>query len=108
MQVLWSEPDAEFTARSVSDALGTHAYTTIATILDRLDQKGIVTRHPEGRVHRYRANGSQAALSAMLMREALAVTSDPDSALDHFVRVLSGSEAESLGAALRRRARASR
>src|SRR5580704_7687331 len=57
MNALW--PLEEATVKQVQESLATkrpRAYTTIMTILDRLAQKGIVTRRKSGRAYLYRAN----------------------------------------------------
>ena len=42
----------------MAEQLPDYAYTTIATVLDRLSRKGKVRRTVEGRVHLYRATGT--------------------------------------------------
>src|ERR1700675_510062 len=57
MSALW--PLGEGTVRDIHRQLGIsrrRAYTTIMTIMDRLAQKGIVTRRKVGRAYLYRAN----------------------------------------------------
>lgn len=57
LSVLW--PRGESTVREIHGALAAtrpRAYTTVMTIMDRLSQKGIVTRYKSGRAFRYRAN----------------------------------------------------
>jgi BlaI family penicillinase repressor len=57
MNALW--PLGEATVKQVQESLAAkrpRAYTTIMTILDRLAQKGIVTRRKAGRAYLYRAN----------------------------------------------------
>ena len=57
MNALW--PLEEATVRQVQEALSSRrprAYTTIMTILDRMAQKGVVTRRKVGRTYVYRAN----------------------------------------------------
>jgi BlaI family transcriptional regulator, penicillinase repressor len=57
MNALW--PLEEATVRQVQEALAARrprAYTTIMTILDRLAQKGIVSRRKVGRAYAYVAN----------------------------------------------------
>jgi BlaI family penicillinase repressor len=95
MNALW--PLGEATVKQVRESLAEkrpRAYTTIMTILDRLAQKGIVTRRKAGRAYLYRANlqssdaqesavdqvvagffgGSREALAAHLAGEASGVT----------------------------------
>jgi predicted transcriptional regulator len=57
LSVLW--PLGESTVRDIHRALAAsrpRAYTTIMTIMDRLAQKGIVTRRKVGRAFRYQAS----------------------------------------------------
>jgi BlaI family transcriptional regulator, penicillinase repressor len=57
MSALW--PMGEGTVRDIHRELSVsrkRAYTTVLTIMDRLSQKGIVTRHKAGRAYLYRAN----------------------------------------------------
>jgi len=57
MSALWAM--GEGTVRDILDKLAVarpRAYTTVLTIMDRLAQKGIVTRRKLGRAYRYRAN----------------------------------------------------
>ena len=49
MDILWEEPEGERTVRSVADVLPEYAYTTVATVLERLSQKGLVRRRKVGR-----------------------------------------------------------
>jgi predicted transcriptional regulator len=57
LRVLW--PRGEGTVRDIRDALAAsrpRAYTTIMTIMDRMAQKGIVTRRKSGRAWLYLPN----------------------------------------------------
>ena len=102
MDLLWEDLDRELTGRDVADALPGYAYTTVATILDRLVQKGMVNRRMEGRAIRFSTTGSQADHTAELMHETLVVAGDIDSALVRFAETLSRSETEVLRRALDR------
>lgn len=52
MEVLWARGSA--TVAEVRDALKDEmAYTTVLTVLRRLEEKGYVTHEEEGRAHRY-------------------------------------------------------
>ncbi len=96
MGILWEAPEHELTGRDVADVLSENAYTTVATVLDRLVRKGLVRRRMDGRKIRFSAVGSQGAHAAVLMRQAMAVGPDPDAALISFARTLSSSEAATL------------
>src|SRR5580698_5482791 len=82
--------------RQVADALPDCAYTTVATVLDRLARKGLIRRRMEGRTIRFMATGSGATHTAVLMHKALEEASDPDAALVRFAETISASEAAAL------------
>jgi predicted transcriptional regulator len=105
MDALWAEPRPEVTARHVTNALGKYAYTTVATVLDRLVHKGLVQRRMDGRIIRFTAIGTRGAHTAVLMHEALAKDEDPDVALAQFAGTLSAAEATVLRRALDSRSR---
>ena len=68
---LWRHGDG-LTAAETQEALGLLlAYTTVATILVRLHDKGFVERTSEGRGYRYRALVSPEELVAQRMHRAL-------------------------------------
>lgn len=96
MDVLWEDPGRDLTGRDVADALPDYAYTTVATVLDRLGQKGLVSRRMDRRTIRFSATGTREEHTAELMHETLVVTGDPDSALVRFAKTLSSSEADVL------------
>jgi predicted transcriptional regulator len=102
MDVLWEDPHREFTGRDVAGALPEYAYTTLATVLDRLVHKGLVRRRMDGRVIRFTAIGTRSTHTAVLMYQALAVGGDPDpdAALVRFAETLTASEATVLRQAL--------
>jgi len=106
MEVLWAadaaRPDTELTGRDVAAALPHHAYTTVLTVLDRLERKGLVRRSKAERTHRYAPAAAREAYIAELMREALGSTTEPDAALARFVSTVSPDEARVLRAALDR------
>ncbi|MGO9559116.1 MAG: BlaI/MecI/CopY family transcriptional regulator [Acidimicrobiales bacterium] len=96
MGVFWDDPDHELTGRNVADALPDYAYTTMATVLDRLYHKGLLRRRVDGRTIRFAAIGTRAAHTAVLMHESLDAAADPEGALARFAETLSHSEAEVL------------
>lgn len=102
IEVLWNKPGREQTGRQVANALPGYAYTTVATVLDRLAQKGLVRRRMEGRTIRFTATGNAATHTAVLMYDALEETSEPDAALVRFAESISESEAAALRRALDR------
>ncbi len=100
IDVLWEEPGRVLTGRDVANMLPNYAYTTVATVLDRLSQKKLVRRRMDGRTIRFAATGTGATHTATLMREVLGSTRDPDAALVRFAESVSPSEADVLRRAL--------
>ena len=100
MEILWDADGREVSVRDVAGELPEYAYTTVATILDRLVHKGVLTRRMVGRTIRFAAVGSKGAHTAVLMHKALGEDSDPDAALLCFVHGLSDGEASLLRRAL--------
>ncbi len=100
MEILWGRPDSELSVRDVANVLPDYAYTTVATVLDRLVHKGLVRRRMDGRTIQFTSIGTPGAHTAVLMHEALAVDRDADAALVQFAETLSPSEAAVLRRAL--------
>lgn len=89
LSVLWAE-DGPLTAAEVLDRLETPlAYTSIATVLSRLFDKGLVARTLEGRAFAYRATKSESDLIADRMRVAVSASSDSREVLARFLGKLS-------------------
>ncbi len=93
MDILWERPERELTARDVADALPDYAYTTVATVLDRLVHKQLVLRRKGERALRFTPIGTRGSYTAVLMHEALGVDGDADAALVRFAQTLLPSEA---------------
>lgn len=100
MEALWAEPGRALKVRAVADRLPEYAYTTVATVLDRLSRKGQVHRTMENRVHLYSAIGTAADHAASAMREALEAAADPAEALSQFVAGIPSGQLETLRQAL--------
>jgi predicted transcriptional regulator len=92
MDILWEKPDLELTGRDVADVLPESAYTTVATVLDRLIHKDLVRRRMDRGAIQFATMGTRAAYTAVVMRDALSADSEPDAALVRFVETLSPSE----------------
>jgi predicted transcriptional regulator len=90
--IVWDLPDPEPTAREVADALPAHAYTTVATVLDRLVNKGLLSRRRDGRAIRFAPIGVRGAHTAVIMRQALTADGDPGAALVCFANMLTSPE----------------
>ena len=96
LSVLWAS-EADLSPGEVQRALsGQLAYTSVATVLGRLYDKGLVTRTASGRAFVYRAVVSESDLAARRMGDLLAATSDRNEVLARFVGELSAREARQL------------
>ncbi len=104
MEILWDGPGRELTGREVFDLLPGYAYTTVATVLDRLVHKALVSRRMDGRTIRFTTTGTGATHTAGLMHDALVTAHDTDAALVSFAETLSRSEAAILRRALNKTA----
>jgi predicted transcriptional regulator len=98
MDVLW-DADRPLLVREVVDRLRPEkslAYTTIMTVLDNLHRKNGVSRSRDGRAWRYQPVLDRQAYTAMLMREALAVSADRTGVLARFVEQIDPQDAAAL------------
>jgi predicted transcriptional regulator len=100
MDILWATGGSDTSVRQVADELPEYAYTTVATVLDRLTHKGVLKRRMDGRAIRFAPSGSKGAHTAVLMRHALSSDSDPAAALARFAENLSEAEVKVLRRAL--------
>ena len=95
MEVLWEQGSA--TVAEVRDALADEmAYTTVLTVLRRLEEKGYVGHDEEGRAHRYRplVERVQARESALERLTRKLFQGSPELLLTHLVSQKKLSEAE--------------
>ena len=95
MEVLWERGSA--TVAEVRDALEDEmAYTTVLTVLRRLEEKGYVGHDEEGRAHRYRplVERVQARESALERLTRKLFAGSPELLLTHLVSQKKLSEAE--------------
>lgn len=100
LRALWNL-DRPASPSDVIDEMGTDlAYTSIATILGRLCDKGLVTRKRAGRAYEYKAASSEADLTAQRLRTILDAASDRQSALAGFAEALDPTDAAQLAAIL--------
>lgn len=90
LECLWAA-GRPFGVRDVMGSLSgkPRAYTTVMTILTRLIEKGLVRRLPAGRTFVYEPAGSEAELSAGVIREVLEGSRDPQAVLARFVEQIS-------------------
>jgi predicted transcriptional regulator len=102
LSVLWAA-DAPLIPREVQAKLADPpAYTTVMTILDRLQRKGTATRTSRGRAYAYEAVVSESAVAAEHARALLANGHDRRAVLQGFVDVLSADDSEELTRLLRK------
>jgi predicted transcriptional regulator len=89
LAVLWSA-DRPLSTPEVHQALGADlAYTTVATVLTRLVDKGVVTRRKAGRVHEYAPTSDEAGVATAGFRSVLTRSHDRRALLQGFVDSLS-------------------
>ncbi len=100
MDVVWAAGPDEVSARAVADELGQYAYTTVATVLNRLSRKGAVRRRMEGRTTMFAAVGTAADRAAEAMADALAASGDRGSALAKFASTMATADRDTLMRAL--------
>ena len=100
LRALW-KLDRPASPSDVIDEMQTDlAYTSIATILMRLCDKGLATRSRAGRAYVYVAASSEVDLTAQRICSVLDAASDRQSALAGFAKSLDPAEAAQLAALL--------
>lgn len=101
MQALWAAA-APLSGREVAASLSRPdlAYTTVLTVLTRLERKGLVRRDASAKAHTYSPVASREDHVTVLMQQALGQAGDRAAALQHFARSMTAEEAETLRKAL--------
>jgi predicted transcriptional regulator len=103
LAALWAA-DGPLTPGEVLEQLGGGlAYTTVMTILTRLQDKGVVTRERVGRAFAYQPAVEEAELAAARMHELLDNGRDRAAVLARFVGALSEADERTLASLVRRR-----
>jgi predicted transcriptional regulator len=100
MDFLWSGYGTEWTGRDIAAHLPEHAYTTVLTVLTRLEKKGLVHHERSGSQHHFSATATRESYVAGLMLDALDVGSDRNAALVRFAATVTPTEAAVLRRAL--------
>jgi len=100
LQALWTLDRPASPADVIEQMQTDLAYTSIATILGRLCDKGLAERHRQGRSFVYAAAASEAELTARRIHSLLDATNDRASALAGFASGLDPDDAASLRALL--------
>lgn len=100
LALLWATGEAR-SPEEVRAELGDElAYTTVATILGRLHEKGVVRREARGRGFAYAAIVDEAGLAARRMRAVLDAEDDRAGVLSRFVADLDNGDLSKLREAL--------
>lgn len=92
MEVIWTTPESSLTVRDVAAHFPDHAYTTILTVLSRLNTKGFLQEEKQGRLSTFTATASREDYITGLILEALSNTDDRQAALAHFADALAPSD----------------
>jgi len=100
LRALWAS-DHELTPGEVLQRLnGELAYTSVATVLSRLQAKGLIERRLHGRAYRYRATVSEGEMVARSIGTALESASDRRAVMSRFVGSLSKRDVKTLRSVL--------
>lgn len=100
LRVLWAA-DVPLLPAEINDRLDAgYAYTSVATVLTRLQAKGLVERRPVGRAFAYEASVDEPDLAVRRITELLDSTSDRTQVLSRFIGGLSAREASAIKALL--------
>ncbi len=108
MDILWDRSGDELTGRDVAAHLPGHAYTTVLTVLTRLERKGLVRHERTDALHRFTATATRESYVAGLIHDVLGVGAERRAALVRFAETVTPGEAAVLRRALGPDARARR
>ena len=98
LRVLWAA-DSPLLPGEINERLDAgYAYTSVATILTRLQAKGLVVRTAEGRAFAYEAAVDEPDLAVRRIGELLDSSSDRSQVLSRFVAGLPAREAKAIKA----------
>jgi predicted transcriptional regulator len=104
LNALWSGGDP-MTPGEVHEVVAADhrlAYTTVMTILTRLCDKGLLTRHKQGRAFAYQPVVGRDERVAQRMQEVLDAAEDRVAALSTFITALPADQRSALRSALER------
>ena len=96
MRALWAHGEPMSPAEVLDDLDADLAYTSVATVLSRLCDKGLVTRRPSGRKFLYAATANEADLTGQRIRTLLDAAEDRQAALAGFLNGLEADDADVL------------
>ncbi len=100
LQALWRLERPASPSDVIAEMSTDLAYTSVATVLGRLCDKGLASRQRHGRLYLYSASTSEASLTARKIHSLLDATSDRAAALAGFADGLDPADAASLAALL--------
>ena len=96
LRVLWAS-DGPLLPGEINDRLDAgYAYTSVATILTRLQAKGLVARTPAGRAFAYEAVVDEPDLAVRRISELLDSSTDRAQVLTRFIGGLSPGEVDDI------------
>ncbi len=96
LRVLWAADEPLLPGEINARLNAGYAYTSVATILTRLQAKGLVVRSPAGRAYAYEAAVDEAGLAVRRISELLDASSDRAKVLSRFIDGLSPREAKAI------------
>lgn len=96
MDAVWGAGGREVSAREVSELLEEYAYTTVATVLNRLSRKGELRRRMAGRVTCFAPSLAEADRAAAGMEDLVRNAKDVQSVLRSFAQRLEPAELDVL------------
>lgn len=100
LRILWAA-DRPLLPGEINERLeGDYAYTSVATILTRLQAKGLVVRSPAGRAFAYEAAVDEPDLAVRRISELLDSSTDRAQVLSRFIGGLPAREAKTIRALL--------
>jgi len=100
LRVLWAA-DGPLLPGEINERLDAgYAYTSVATILSRLQTKGLVERTPAGRAFAYSAVVDEPELAVRRISELLDSSTDRAQVLSRFIGGLPATEAKAIRAML--------
>lgn len=100
MRVLWAKEEPMSPAEVLEDLDTDLAYTSIATVLNRLCDKGLVSRQRSGRKFLYQTTATEADLTGRRIHSLLDAAGDRQAALAGFLNTLNDDDAGVLRALL--------
>ena len=102
LRVLWAA-ERPLLPGEINDRIDAgYAYTSVATILTRLQRKGLVVRTPAGRAFAYEATVDEPDLAVQRIGALLDSSSNRAQVLSRFIGALSAKEAKAIRAMLDR------